>query len=283
MPYSYPDDVPRPAKNWEAEAQKKCVAAANAVLADKGSEQDAIFACIRAAGKTQHPGGKGMDLKDMIVEGIAKFFGEHFAPKQEDKADVQIGKEQPTRGEVYQDEAIGAVKHKCVCAECGATSTTAKACKDVKCEKCGEAMKDAPKEAQKENAEEYQGYVEILKADKAEQKVWAVVLEPHVVDAQGDWLTVEEIAKACHAWLAGYGGAMGVGHKGGPNRDVEVIECWTAKADFQLGEQVVKEGSWLIGAHIRDAELWAKVESGEFNGFSIQGWGKRRRKSLKGA
>lgn len=58
MPYKYPDNIPRPAKNWTEAEQKKCIKAANAVLRDKGTEQDAIFACIRAAGKTKHPGGK---------------------------------------------------------------------------------------------------------------------------------------------------------------------------------------------------------------------------------
>jgi len=60
MPYSYPDNVPKVSKNWTAEEQQKCTKAANAVLAEGGedAEQNAIFACIRAAGKTQHPGGK---------------------------------------------------------------------------------------------------------------------------------------------------------------------------------------------------------------------------------
>ena len=51
MPYSYPNNIPKVAKNWTAEEQRKCTAAANAVLRKKGSEQEAIFACIHAAGK----------------------------------------------------------------------------------------------------------------------------------------------------------------------------------------------------------------------------------------
>jgi hypothetical protein len=59
VPYSYPNNIPRPARNWTSGEQKKCIAAANAVLREGGSEQDAIFACIRAAGKTKNPGGEG--------------------------------------------------------------------------------------------------------------------------------------------------------------------------------------------------------------------------------
>ena len=53
MPYSYPDKVPAVAKNWTAEEQKKCTVAAGAALAKGASEQDAIFACIGAAGKSE--------------------------------------------------------------------------------------------------------------------------------------------------------------------------------------------------------------------------------------
>lgn len=63
MPYSFPDNIPRPALNWTEAEQKKCIAAANAVLSDNGSEQDAIYACIHAAGKTENPGGEGKAVK----------------------------------------------------------------------------------------------------------------------------------------------------------------------------------------------------------------------------
>ncbi len=85
MPYSFPNNVPRPAKNWTEAEQKKCIAAANAVLGDKGTEQQAIFACIRAAGKTEHPGGK----KSMF-EGIVASLKELIFGKDEE-ADVEAG------------------------------------------------------------------------------------------------------------------------------------------------------------------------------------------------
>ena len=49
MPWSK-DNPPSVAKNWTAEEQEKCIEAANAVLREGGSEQDAIRACIRNAG-----------------------------------------------------------------------------------------------------------------------------------------------------------------------------------------------------------------------------------------
>lgn len=64
MPYSFPNNIPRPARNWTEEQQKKCIAAANGALRGGASEQDAIFACIRAAGKTVHPGGEGSSMPE---------------------------------------------------------------------------------------------------------------------------------------------------------------------------------------------------------------------------
>lgn len=53
---------PPPAKNWTADEQKRCIAAANAALESGASEQDAIFACIRASGKSA--GAKWMPFDD---------------------------------------------------------------------------------------------------------------------------------------------------------------------------------------------------------------------------
>lgn len=50
MPWSF-DNPPPCATNWPADQKRRCVAAANAALADGKSERDAIIACIGAAGK----------------------------------------------------------------------------------------------------------------------------------------------------------------------------------------------------------------------------------------
>lgn len=52
MPYDK-KKVPAVAKNWTTEEQDKCIKAANAVLEDGGTEEAAVFACIRGAGKSE--------------------------------------------------------------------------------------------------------------------------------------------------------------------------------------------------------------------------------------
>lgn len=72
MPYSYPNNIPRVAKNWSASEQRRCTAAANSVLSKNGSEQDAIFACIHAAGRSRKKQG-GSDYDKLAEEGAKKF------------------------------------------------------------------------------------------------------------------------------------------------------------------------------------------------------------------
>jgi len=50
MPWTY-DDPPAVAQNWTAAQQRRCVDAANAVLEAGGTDEEAIYACIAAAGK----------------------------------------------------------------------------------------------------------------------------------------------------------------------------------------------------------------------------------------
>ena len=72
MPWTV-DNPPRPSINWPAEDKKKCVEAANAVLREGGTEQTAIFACIRAAGRTQNPGGKAVEIYEAIGDAWGEF------------------------------------------------------------------------------------------------------------------------------------------------------------------------------------------------------------------
>jgi hypothetical protein len=124
-------------------------------------------------------------------------------------------------------------------------------------------------------------YATIAKSVAPEQKLWAVVLEPYRVDAQGDWLEPPDIEKAAHAWLMKHQ-EIGLRHKGEHRRDVlEPVESFVAPVPFKMGEQDVPQGAWVMGVHVNDTEVWKAVESGELNGFSIQGWGKRTPRELQ--
>jgi hypothetical protein len=63
MPWTV-DRPPTVARNWSDEEKRRCVEAANAVLEETGDEERAIFACIRAAGRSE----RGGDMDETKVE-----------------------------------------------------------------------------------------------------------------------------------------------------------------------------------------------------------------------
>jgi hypothetical protein len=115
--------------------------------------------------------------------------------------------------------------------------------------------------------------VPIIKAE-AERFVYGIVLQPNTEDAQGDVISKEEIAKASHAFMESCQ-QIGVQHTT-VNPQIKIWESYLAPQDLTIGGQKVLEGSWLLGVHILDNEVWRQVEKGELTGFSIKGYGNRR-------
>lgn len=115
-------------------------------------------------------------------------------------------------------------------------------------------------------------YVPILKADDEEQFILGPVLVPDQEDSQGDVVSREEIRNAAHRFLEHYN-TLNLMHE--RPTTVAVVESFIAPQDLQLGGQIVRSGTWLLGAHVNDADVWAKVKSGHYRGFSIEGYAER--------
>ncbi len=101
-----------------------------------------------------------------------------------------------------------------------------------------------------------------------------IVLEPEVVDAQGDIYSAEEIRAAAHRFMEEFGG-LGLMHRLRVNDQVKVLESFLAPTDFQLGNVQVRRGTWLLAVRVLSDELWTKVTEGELTGFSIGGSARR--------
>ena len=71
MPWTI-ENPPAVAKNWTKEEQRKCVIAANAVLKRGGSDKDAVFACIAAAGKSKSDNIEAYITKRLTALSMAK-------------------------------------------------------------------------------------------------------------------------------------------------------------------------------------------------------------------
>ncbi len=109
---------------------------------------------------------------------------------------------------------------------------------------------------------------------KDERYVLGIVLEPEEVDAQGDIYSAEEIRSAAHRFMETFQG-LGVMHRFRVNGDVKILESYLAPADFELGGQNIRRGTWLLAVRILSDELWEQVKDGELAGFSIGGSARR--------
>ncbi len=103
-----------------------------------------------------------------------------------------------------------------------------------------------------------------------ERFVLGIVLEPEVVDAQGDIYSAEEVRQAAHKFMEDFGG-LGLMHRYRVNDQVKIAESYLAPGDFSIGEQPVRKGTWLLGVHVLSDELWGEVKDGSLSGFSIGG------------
>ena len=107
-----------------------------------------------------------------------------------------------------------------------------------------------------------------------ERFVLGVVLEPEVVDAQGDIYSAEEVRQAAHRFMEEFGG-LGLMHRFQVNGQVKVLESYLAPADIAIGEVRVRKGTWLLAVRILSDELWEQVKDGQLTGFSIGGSARR--------
>ena len=107
-----------------------------------------------------------------------------------------------------------------------------------------------------------------------ERFVLGIVLEPEVVDAQGDIYSADEIRQAAHRFMEEFGG-LGLMHRMRVNDQVKVLESYLAPVDFDLAGVTVRKGTWLLGVHVISDELWGQVKDGSLTGFSIGGSARR--------
>ena len=110
----------------------------------------------------------------------------------------------------------------------------------------------------------------IIKTDNDTHHVTGIVYEPNAEDSQGEFMTEEEITKACY-WFAKNGNDVDVQHSFKSEEGVSIVENWVAKADFTVGEETIKKGTWLITAEVQNDDIWDKITKGEITGFSMGG------------
>lgn len=114
----------------------------------------------------------------------------------------------------------------------------------------------------------------IRKADQEQQVVFGEVYAPGFPDSQGDYMDAEAIRKMAYDFMKKSAlDAIDVQHDQ-QNCGAYVVESFIAGDD----QATFIPGSWVIGVHIPDPQLWTLVKKGELNGFSLDGKGVRTSK-----
>ncbi|WP_063564832.1 XkdF-like putative serine protease domain-containing protein [Paenibacillus sp. O199] len=113
----------------------------------------------------------------------------------------------------------------------------------------------------------------IAKAEDANKLVYGVVYEPGAEDTHGDMMTAAEIEKAVHGFMSNLaiakGAVMDTQHDFDPGVG-DVVECYIAPVDFELGDETILKGSWVLVTKASD-EIWEQIQSGEITGYSMAG------------
>lgn len=105
--------------------------------------------------------------------------------------------------------------------------------------------------------------------------LYVTVMEPDVVDAQGDTYTAEEVKKASyHFAKKGLVGKNDINHNMQPVPEFVIAESYLLKTEDKEHYPGARVGSWVAVLKCEDleSELWQKVKKGQFNGVSIAGY-----------
>ncbi len=109
---------------------------------------------------------------------------------------------------------------------------------------------------------------------KDERYVLGIVLEPEVVDSQGDIYSTGEIRHAAHRFMETFQG-LGLMHRFRVDGQVKILESYLAPVDFEIAGTRIRQGTWLLAVRILSDELWDQVKDGVLTGFSIGGSARR--------
>lgn len=110
-------------------------------------------------------------------------------------------------------------------------------------------------------------FVRIKRVDEAKRNVYGEVYAPNVLDTWGEMMLAEDIELIAHRY-------MQMGHV---NKSIDTghDEVWNGSVPIESfiarkGDPDYTEGAWVLGVHIPEDDVWAKVLKGELNGFSFQ-------------
>jgi len=91
-----------------------------------------------------------------------------------------------------------------------------------------------------------------------------LVLSPDEVDLHGDVYDADEVRKACHNFNT-YCRKANLLHLF-DTEAFSVAESYIAPVGMQMGDTIIKAGSWLSVLQFTDEDIWAEVKTGNYTG-----------------
>ncbi len=131
--------------------------------------------------------------------------------------------------------------------------------------------------------------VRLFKSREPERVVYGVVLDPYVVDLQGDWIPPKDVRDTAWGFLAKHGYISDRHESVAP--DAQCVESYIepyppGQEELAMdglphrafrrsfGKDFVRSGSWIMAVKL-SPRLWAQYIAGELDAFSIEGTGMR--------
>ena len=129
------------------------------------------------------------------------------------------------------------------------------------------------------NQEDFYVGKRLIKKGEELHYILGVVLEPEVVDLTqteksiGDIYNEDEVRKAAHEFMRSYNGSGNdFMHDGNDRDDLTIVESYIAPVDFEINNQPVKKGTWLMSTLVLNEKIWGNIKKGEITGYSIGGY-----------
>ena len=121
----------------------------------------------------------------------------------------------------------------------------------------------------------------LLKSDDEKQIVYGIVFEPDFVfDSDPSFddeqvISKDDIEESAHEYLINMRKGVFRSHQklshGKPiDHKTDIVESYIALVDFEMNNELVKEGTWIVGMKIYDKELWNQTKD-SITGFSAGG------------
>lgn len=108
---------------------------------------------------------------------------------------------------------------------------------------------------------------QIKKSNEDRQIIYAEVYAPNRLDTHGEMMLPEDVEKMCHRFLSQLNLAKSIDvQHDNVAIDAYPIESFIARE----GDPDFTPGAWVMGVKIEDADVWARIKSGDLNGFSFQ-------------